>query len=49
VLAYVPCIPSFAAQRTVMGARWAVSSVVVQTVAAWALAVVVFQLARLVV
>jgi ferrous iron transport protein B len=49
VLAYAPCIPSFAAQRTVMGARWAVSSVAVQTAAAWALAVVVFQLARLVV
>lgn len=48
VLAYMPCLPTFAAQRAVVGLRWAAGAAVVQTGLAWALAVGTFQLVRLV-
>jgi ferrous iron transport protein B len=48
LLAYTPCVATLAAQRREIGLRWAAFGVVVQLAVAWVLAVVVFQLGRLV-
>ncbi|MCV2396302.1 ferrous iron transporter B [Actinotalea sp. M2MS4P-6] len=48
VLGYTPCVATIAEQRRILGTRWTVVAVGVQLVAAWTLAVVVFQLGRLV-
>jgi len=48
VLAYTPCIATVAEQRRVFGLRWALGAMVVQLVGAWALAVLTFQLLRVV-
>lgn len=46
VLLYVPCISTIAAIRHEFGARWAAVSAGYQTVVAWLLALVVFQIGR---
>jgi ferrous iron transport protein B len=47
VLLYTPCAATVAAQRRELGARWMWVSVAGQTAVAWTLAVVVFQVGRL--
>jgi ferrous iron transport protein B len=48
ILAYTPCVATLAAQRREIGLRWTAVGVAVQLSVAWALAVAVFQLGRLV-
>ena len=48
LLAYTPCVATLAAQRREVGMRWTLFGVAVQLVVAWTLAVVVFQVGRLV-
>ncbi len=48
LLAYTPCVATLAAQRRELGTRWTVFGVGLQLVVAWTLAVVVFQIGRLV-
>lgn len=48
VLAYTPCVATLAAQRREIGLRWAAVGGGVQLTVAWLLAVMVFQLGRLV-
>lgn len=47
VLAYTPCLATVAEQVRQVGAKTAVLAVVVQLVAAWALAVMIFQVGKL--
>jgi len=47
LLAYTPCVATLAAQRREIGWRWTLFGVVSQLVIAWVLAVVVFQVGRL--
>ncbi len=47
LLAYTPCVATLAAQRREIGTRWAVFGVGLQLVIAWTLAVLVFQVGRL--
>ncbi|MCA1780881.1 MAG: ferrous iron transport protein B [Intrasporangiaceae bacterium] len=47
LLAYTPCVATLAAQRRELGARWTVFGVGLQLVVAWVLAVLVFQVGRL--
>jgi ferrous iron transport protein B len=46
LLAYTPCVATLAAQHREIGMRWTAFGVVVQLLVAWALAVVVFQVGR---
>jgi ferrous iron transport protein B len=48
VLLYVPCAATLAALRAEFGWRWAAFSAIYQTCLAWAAAVAVFQLSRLI-
>ncbi|MBK8469281.1 MAG: ferrous iron transporter B [Actinomycetales bacterium] len=48
LLAYTPCVATLAAQRREIGLRWAVFGVAVQLAVAWTLAVLVFQVGRLI-
>ncbi|MEI2764576.1 MAG: ferrous iron transport protein B [Dermatophilaceae bacterium] len=48
LLAYTPCVATLAAQRREVGTRWAMFGVAVQLAVAWSLAVVVFQVGRLI-
>jgi len=48
VLAYTPCLATVGEQRRLFGGRWAAGAVGVQLLVAWALAVAVFQVGRLV-
>jgi ferrous iron transport protein B len=48
LLAYTPCVATLAAQRREIGWRWAAFGVGIQLTLAWALAVLVFQVGRLV-
>jgi ferrous iron transport protein B len=47
VLAYTPCVATLAAQRREVGLRWTAVGIGVQLTVAWSLAVVVFQVGRL--
>ena len=48
VLLYMPCVAAVAAMRREMeSSRWAIGTVAAQTGLAWAVAVIVFQLGRL--
>jgi len=47
VLLYIPCIATLSALRAEFGLRWALFSAAYQSLVAWAVAVGVFQLARL--
>lgn len=47
VLAYTPCVATLAEQRRLFGVRWTLGAMVVQLAVAWALAVAVFQVGRL--
>ena len=47
LLAYTPCVATLAAQRRELGMRWTVFGVGLQLVVAWVLAVLVFQVGRL--
>jgi ferrous iron transport protein B len=47
VLGYTPCVATVAEQARRFGARWALGGVGVQMLTAWVLAVVVFQVGRL--
>jgi ferrous iron transport protein B len=46
LLAYTPCVATLAAQKREIGLRWTVTGVAVQLVVAWTLAVLVFQVGR---
>ena len=46
--AYTPCVATVAAQRREFGTRWAVIGVVAQLAFAWCIAVLVFQVLRLI-
>ncbi|HEU5144908.1 MAG TPA: ferrous iron transport protein B [Dermatophilaceae bacterium] len=48
LLAYTPCVATLAAQRREIGLRWTALGIGVQLTVAWLLAVVVFQIGRLV-
>ena len=48
LLSYTPCVATLAAQRREIGMRWAGFGVGLQLVVAWVLAVVVFQIGRMV-
>ncbi len=48
LLAYTPCVATLAAQAREIGWRWSAFGVAVQLAIAWTLAVLVFQVARLV-
>jgi ferrous iron transport protein B len=48
LLAYTPCMATFAAQRHEIGIRWAAFGLAVQLAVAWSLAVGVFQIGRLI-
>ncbi len=48
LLAYTPCVATLAAQKREIGLRWTVFGVGMQLTLAWALAVAVFQVGRLV-
>lgn len=48
VLLYTPCIAAVAAERHELGARWMWTSIVGQTVLAWGMAVLVFQVGKLI-
>lgn len=47
VLLYTPCVAAVAAERQELGARWMWTSIIGQTALAWAMAVLVFQVGRL--
>ena len=47
VLLYTPCVAAVAAERHELGSRWMWTSIVGQTALAWAMAVAVFQVGRL--
>ena len=47
LLAYTPCVATLAAQKREVGLRWTMAGVLMQFMIAWALAVVVFQVGRL--
>lgn len=47
LLAYTPCVATLAAQKREIGWRWTLFGFAVQLFTAWALAVAVFQLLRL--
>ncbi len=47
LLAYTPCVATLAAQRRELGNRWTAFGVGLQLIVAWTLAVVVFQVGRL--
>lgn len=47
VLGYTPCVATVAEQRRILGTRWTMAAVGGQLVAAWLLAVAVFQVGRL--
>ncbi|MDR0435271.1 MAG: ferrous iron transport protein B, partial [Propionibacteriaceae bacterium] len=47
-LAYTPCVATLAAQTREIGAKWTWIGVVIQLAVAWVLAVLVFQIGRLV-
>ena len=47
LLSYTPCVATLAAQRREIGLRWTLFGVACQLVTAWTLAVVVFQVGRL--
>lgn len=47
LLAYTPCVATLATQRRELGMRWTAFGVALQLVVAWGLAVVVFQVGRL--
>ena len=47
LLAYTPCVATLAAQKREIGLRWALFGVGMQLVVAWSLAVLVFQVGRL--
>ena len=48
VLLYMPCVAAVAAMRREMeSTRWAVMTIAGQTILAWAVAVLIFQLGRL--
>ncbi|WP_222426486.1 ferrous iron transport protein B [Amycolatopsis rhizosphaerae] len=48
LLAYTPCVATLAAQRREIGLKWTAFGIAVQLTVAWSLAVLVFQLGRLV-
>jgi ferrous iron transport protein B len=48
LLAYTPCVATLAAQRREVGLRWTLTGVGIQLVIAWTVAVVVFQVGRLI-
>lgn len=48
LLAYTPCVATLAAQRREIGGRWTAFGVLVQLSVAWTLAVLVFQVGRLI-
>jgi ferrous iron transport protein B len=48
LLAYTPCVATLAAQRREVGLRWTLTGAGVQLVIAWTVAVLVFQIGRLV-
>lgn len=48
LLAYTPCVATFSAQRREIGLRWAAFGMGMQLVTAWVLAVLVFQIGRLI-
>ena len=47
LLAYTPCVATLAAQRREIGMRWTLVGVGIQLVVSWSLAVLVFQVGRL--
>ena len=47
LLAYTPCVATLAAQKREIGLRWALFGIGMQLVVAWSLAVLVFQVGRL--
>jgi ferrous iron transport protein B len=47
LLAYTPCVATLAAQKREVGVRWTLFGLAVQLSVAWALAVAVFQIGRL--
>ena len=47
VLTYTPCLATVAEQKRQIGARWTIGAMVVQLATAWLLAVLVFQVGRL--
>lgn len=48
LLAYTPCVATLAAQKREIGWRWTAAGVAMQLTMAWALAVLVFQVGRLI-
>jgi ferrous iron transport protein B len=48
VLLYTPCVAAVAASRRELGSRWMWTSIIGQTLLAWVMAVVVFQVGRLI-
>jgi ferrous iron transport protein B len=48
VLLYTPCVAAVAAERQELGSKWMWTSIIGQTALAWAMAVLVFQVGRLV-
>ena len=48
LLAYTPCVATLAAQRRELGTRWTAFGIGLQLVVAWTLAVLVFQVGRVV-
>ena len=48
LLAYTPCVATVAAQRREIGLRWTLFGIALQLTVAWTVAVIVFQLGRLV-
>jgi ferrous iron transport protein B len=47
LLAYTPCVATLSAQRRELGMRWTAFGMGLQLVVAWTLAVLVFQVGRL--
>jgi ferrous iron transport protein B len=47
LVAYTPCVATLGAQRREIGTRWMLTSVAISTGTAWVLAVLVFQIGRL--
>jgi ferrous iron transport protein B len=48
LLAYTPCVATISAQKREIGARWTAFGLVLGLVVAWGLAVLVFQIGRLI-
>ena len=48
VLLYTPCVAAVAAERHELGARWMWASIIGQTALAWGMAVLVFQVGKLI-